>query len=147
MLVLTVFILEALAGDSTAKSSQRAELGSDFKILRRLRTKLIQNCPFIIPTLQSNAPAYEALSYVWGSQENPKPIRLNGHVYHVTENLHAALTRIRLPAEDHFLWSDALAINQLDLAERSDQVKAMPSIYSSAEKTLVWLGEGSPAST
>jgi hypothetical protein len=71
----------------------------------------------IIATSQSAAPVYAALSYVWGSQEDPACILLNGEVYRVTQNLHLVLSRLRRPDGDRLLWIDALAINQLDIVE------------------------------
>jgi hypothetical protein len=39
------------------------------------------------------------------------------------------------------LWADAICINQNDFDERSEQVKLMANIYSTAYRTLIWLGE------
>ncbi|ETS85595.1 hypothetical protein PFICI_03620 [Pestalotiopsis fici W106-1] len=39
-----------------------------------------------------------------------------------------------------FLWADAVCINQQDLAERSQQVSLMGSIYSQANWVISWLG-------
>lgn len=39
------------------------------------------------------------------------------------------------------LWVDALAINQIDIEERTSQVKLMGNIYQSCEKVLVYLGD------
>lgn len=85
------------------------------------------------------APPYQALSYVWGSQSRPLAIQLNGEPFDVTRNLHAALSCLRLADQDRVIWIDALAINQCDVAERSQQVKMMTRIYSFAQETLVWL--------
>jgi hypothetical protein len=85
---------------------------------------------------------YEALSYVWGSQENPKTIHLNGQAFFITQNLHRALIRLRKPAEDRLIWIDALAINQSDISERNVQVRKMLIIYKSAGAVLAWIGQG-----
>ena len=39
-----------------------------------------------------------------------------------------------------FMWIDAICINQDDLAERSEQVSKMRTIYEGPEEVLVWLG-------
>lgn len=39
-------------------------------------------------------------------------------------------------------WIDALCIDQDDLSERSIQVTLMGAIYSQAQRTFIWLGEG-----
>jgi hypothetical protein len=87
-------------------------------------------------------PKYEALSYVWGSQANPKTIHLNGQALFITQNLHQALVRLRKPAEDRLVWIDALAINQSDIPERNVQVRKMLTIYKSARAVLAWIGQG-----
>ncbi|KAK1749341.1 heterokaryon incompatibility protein-domain-containing protein [Echria macrotheca] len=80
-----------------------------------------------IQTPSAEAPPYEPLSYVWGSE---KPSR---------ETIWP-LYALRWPARDRLLWIDALAINQLDLDERNSQVAIMPSIYSGSVRTIAWLG-------
>jgi len=96
----------------------------------------------LLPTPQSTAPSYEALSYVWGSQQHSYPISLNGYAFHVTQNLFQALRYLRLPTADRLLWVDALAIDQGNDAEKSEQVLLMHTIYSGGKETIAWLGEG-----
>lgn len=62
---------------------------------------------------------YEALSYVWGTEESANKIRMNGRLFTVTENLFHALSELRKPYEDRFLWIDAICINQKDIAVRA----------------------------
>ncbi|KAJ4351345.1 uncharacterized protein N0V89_006685 [Didymosphaeria variabile] len=85
-------------------------------------------------------PTYEALSYVWGDPKITAPIDVNGHTLQVTTNLEVALRHLRLPKEDRVLWIDAIVINQLDLAERAQQVALMGDVYSKAASVRVWLG-------
>jgi hypothetical protein len=40
-----------------------------------------------------------------------------------------------------FFWYDTLCINQEDDGERGEQVQQMGSIYSKAERVIIWLGE------
>ena len=40
-------------------------------------------------------PVYEALSYVWGSQHNPRLIALDGRLKQITSNLWLALSHLR----------------------------------------------------
>lgn len=61
-------------------------------------------------------------------------------VFHVTTNLHDALSSFRRSREQGYLWIDMLCINQGDVDERSGQVGFMRSIYGSAESVVVWLG-------
>jgi len=88
----------------------------------------------------SLAPTYEALSYVWGSQDSPTRIICNEIPIRVGPNLAAALQRIRLESRSRVLWIDALCIDQSNLKERSPQVALMQDIYQRASGILMWLG-------
>lgn len=112
-------------------------------------------------------PKYDCLSYTWGdpmsrdlyppdtlqnemSASCDKQIRhADGSIIKVTENLVQALKRLAkfgysssldnpIP---HYLWIDAICINQEDNVEKSSQVAMMDVIYSRAETVVVWLGE------
>lgn len=88
-----------------------------------------------------NAPPFEAFSYVWGNQQNPGSLNLDGHLLDITNNLEAALLQLRSETHDRLLWVDAICINQADLKERSEQVYLMRDIYIKATRTIVWLGK------
>jgi hypothetical protein len=45
-----------------------------------------------------------------------------------------------LHQEPHFLWVDAICINQKDFKERGEQVQLMRKIYKEAKSLTVWLG-------
>jgi hypothetical protein len=71
---------------------------------------------------------------------------LNGHDVEVRPNLHNALQQIKASAlVDHYLWVDAICINQADdkvaLDERSLQITFMREIYEKAANVIVWLGK------
>ncbi|KAM0351646.1 hypothetical protein ACHAPU_002656 [Fusarium lateritium] len=83
---------------------------------------------------------YKALSYVWGSQDTPREVRVNGKTMFITESLHDALKHLRQPYEDEVLWVDALCIDQSDIRERGHQVSHMGEIYRKADKVMIWLG-------
>jgi hypothetical protein len=89
-----------------------------------------------------NAPSYEALSYVWGEMRNPGRLTLNGLEMAITNNLEGTLLQLRSEMDDRLLWVDAICINQEDTKERSHQVQPMRVIYTTARRTLVWLGKG-----
>ncbi|KAL8393934.1 hypothetical protein RB595_003627 [Gaeumannomyces hyphopodioides] len=102
---------------------------------------------------------YEALSYVWGSEENKLPVYVqaddddrNGAPHAspptrsdqcllVTRNLHAALSHLRDGFLERVIWIDAICINQQDDVEKGRQVQSMAWIYASASRVVVWLGE------
>jgi Heterokaryon incompatibility protein (HET) len=91
------------------------------------------------------APEYSAISYVWGHRRNKTKITLNGIPWEVTQNLGAALLRLRPKFGELIVWIDALAINQSDIEERNKQVSKMRDIYSSASKVIIWLGDSENA--
>lgn len=93
-------------------------------------------------------PHFNALSYVWGDARLRGDIILNGVSVSVTRNLEIALRHLRSHPKRHVdttatpLWVDAVCINQDDLDERHEQVRLMRSIYSLADRVVIWLGEG-----
>lgn len=121
----------------TALDSSRREV----RLLRLLAGSQADgiNCELYTTSL-SNPDDYEALSYVWGSASNPRPITIKGNVVSVTKNLETALRHIRYPDRPRTLWVDAVCINQQNIQERNHQVRSMGDIYSTASQVLVWLG-------
>jgi hypothetical protein len=91
----------------------------------------------------SELASYDALSYCWGDPNDRITITIDGRELHVTRNLHAALRKLRSVSECRLLWADAVCINQEDAEEKGQQVQLMRDIYRKAERTIVWLGEGS----
>lgn len=90
---------------------------------------------------------YEALSYVWGSFDDPPQcIFINGHYLPITANLHSALLHTRNHTFQRTLWVDAICINQEDEQEKSLQIQMMAKIYSQADRVIVYLGEAADCS-
>ncbi len=85
--------------------------------------------------------SYEALSYAWGSEENPGSILVDGCDFSVRANLHAALSHLRDEFIERVMWIDAICINQRDEGEKGHQVQSMAKIYAKASRVMVWLGE------
>jgi len=96
---------------------------------------------YSLQKLGTRTHLYEALSYTWGGLEKPRSILVNKQNLAVTENLHAALLRLRDRSLERILWVDAICINQKNPEEQSQQVQLMAKIYSKATRVLVWLGE------
>jgi hypothetical protein len=86
-------------------------------------------------------PAYEALSYVWGSAERAHIIICNSRRMGITASLDTALRRLRRSHEPRILWIDQISVDQDNLKERSKQVQIMRNIFSRAHRVLKWLGE------
>jgi hypothetical protein len=107
---------------------------------------MLESTPFSPET----PPQFEALSYTWGSAENPIDIFVGSsgcYTLAVTQNLAEALPYLRLEDRSRTLWIDAICVNQSDVAERTSQVKRMADIYSKATRVVVWLGPASEDSS
>src|SRR5690242_4561884 len=96
------------------------------------------HCTFSLVSLDDD-PEYEALSYVWGDQNDLVTVYVHGHPTAITWNLYDALFNMR-QTQERILWADALCVNQKDLAERASQVLEMGSIYGQASTVVVYLG-------
>lgn len=84
---------------------------------------------------------YEALSYVWGPENNQQSISIDNCELPVRANLHAALSHLRDRFMERIIWIDAMCINQEDNDEKGQQVQSMAKIYAKASRVIVWLGE------
>lgn len=98
---------------------------------------------------EPHVPQYEALSYVWGSSDNSATVQVqlvlaggsaNSHEFPVTQNLAVALQHLRLPDSVRTVWADAICINQLDYAEKSQQVMMIGDIHRLARRVIGFLG-------
>ena len=88
-----------------------------------------------------NVP-YEALSYAWGTSKNAQSLpAVAGSCPPVSPNLLSALHHLRYSDHPRRLGIDAFCIDQSDLEERGQQVRLMGSIFSTANRVVVWLGE------
>ena len=104
-------------------------------------------------------PSYGCLSYTWGPAltsdaeggERTDTARFElivraeeaAGVLFLNENLFDALCQISSSSLGSalYMWVDAICIDQDNFKERSSQVSMMDSIYSGAEKVIVWLGK------
>jgi hypothetical protein len=86
-------------------------------------------------------PEFEALSYVWGDPLITRPIELNGQPFQVTENLEAALRRLRHNDRVRIMWIDAICINQRNPREQEHQIGLMRDVFEGCSQCIVWLGE------
>ncbi|KAH6670470.1 heterokaryon incompatibility protein-domain-containing protein [Halenospora varia] len=98
----------------------------------------------------ADSPSYEALSYTWGDSSQTSTIELfdgesaansSKFVFKATTNLELALQHLRYSDGYLILWVDSICINQNDNIEKSSQVQQMSTIFASASRVCVWLGE------
>ncbi len=87
------------------------------------------------------AHPYEALSYVWGPENDEQSICIDGHERRVRANLHKALSNLRDNFVERILWIDTICINQENTTEKEKQVQSMAKIYAKASRVIVWLGD------
>lgn len=85
-------------------------------------------------------PTFESLPYAWGNPIDQCIISCNNQVLSVPTNLAEALQALRCSERSRVLSADAICINRKDEEEKGKQVQLMRKIYSSADRTLVWLG-------
>lgn len=88
----------------------------------------------------SELDSFEAISYVWGSDEKDQSILIDGRSLPITNSLREALIQTRLPEKPRTLWADSICINQDDTIEKGHQVFAMGRIYKASRRTLICLG-------
>ena len=101
--------------------------------------------PYLLGSLSTHtladAPEYECLSYVWGTENSDRVLWLDREVIAISKNLDRALGRLRHETESRFLWIDLVCINQQDLDERKQQVQLMYRIFGQAKHVIAYLGE------
>ncbi len=98
-------------------------------------------CSLRIVLLRDVKQQYDALSYAWGSLQEPRIVRLDGATYTISRNLWSFLNALRQENEGRDLWVDAICIDQSNIAEKNHQVRQMSQIYTASRTTLSWLGE------
>ena len=124
---------------------EHSPLGHDqIRLLTLLPSRDDLHCTMEHVDLNPAAGQYDALSYCWGTSEQPKhTIWINGYPFTVLRNLYAALTQLRKPTSKRKFWIDAVCIKQFGdegKAEKNTQVPLMSRIYHQAANVLVWLG-------
>ncbi|KAF8848522.1 HET-domain-containing protein, partial [Acephala macrosclerotiorum] len=85
---------------------------------------------------------YTALSYVWGDPSLRAMMKVAGRALSITASLDTALRHLRDSSRTRRIWADAICINQNDFEERNQQVRQMASVYTVAQHTVIWIGEG-----
>ncbi|RYP87171.1 hypothetical protein DL770_004822 [Monosporascus sp. CRB-9-2] len=126
-------------------------LGDEIRLLRiQPDSHPVISCELIHLPL-SQEPLFWALSYAWGSTENPKSILVNGHQFSITANLHAALVEFRGllrksngKGSARLLWVDSICLNQASTDEKEKEIPRMGIVYRRCERVLGWLGAMGP---
>ncbi|KAK4178959.1 heterokaryon incompatibility protein-domain-containing protein [Triangularia setosa] len=105
-----------------------------------------------VVNFEQSQPSFVALSYVWGGKRlspTARTIVCHGVCIEITENCYTALCQIRRRhghASSTTLWVDSICINQDNEQEKLHQIPLMQDIFSLAQSTYVWLGDGNDQS-
>jgi hypothetical protein len=103
-------------------------------------------------SIRHTSGSYSAISYSWGDPTPSHSIIVDGHERLIAKNLWQFLqqtntkhTNLRHTTSQqhfyqHWLWIDALSIDQSDARERTHQVGIMSEIFRGANQVISWLG-------
>ncbi|KAK3362428.1 heterokaryon incompatibility protein-domain-containing protein [Lasiosphaeria hispida] len=98
------------------------------------------NCRIRHVALDDN-PAYEAISYTWGSMTASHNICVGGKWLSITSNANTILQDRASFFETRTIWIDCICIDQQNISEKNVQVPLMDEIYRRAKRTVMHLGE------
>lgn len=135
---------------SIGSSTENSESSGEFTTSWTHPDPKIDPSLYLLPhdsEMWNREPAFEALSYVWGSPDDPILAFVESPAGEATgtlmlgQNLTSALQNLRYEDSTRVLWVDAVCINQSDNEEKAVQVKRMSSIYGLTTRVAVWLGE------
>ncbi|RYP77373.1 hypothetical protein DL771_001168 [Monosporascus sp. 5C6A] len=127
-------------GDDEGSSEYRYSPLSEQGCIRLLRLmphedeKTVIQCQLFeypLKKLAEGIHLYEALSYVWGSEDNRQPVYIQSD----------DISDDYPPAKRKRGFDHAICINQRDKDEKGQQVQSMAEIYAKARGVIVWLGE------
>ena len=111
----------------------------------------------------TGSKTYDTVSYTWGDQSEShalqlsfissklapgKKVRTNFESYRngtiqIGSNLRDLLVELRRRKLEHFVWVDAICINQFNDMEKKTQIPMMRAIFEYAGEGYIWLGQGS----
>lgn len=101
-------------------------------------------CQIQVVDAASEEIPYDAISYVWGSQNVTDVIRCesdgDGVCMPLTKNAADALRAVRRADGVRRVWIDSICISQTSSVEKTAQVAMMDNIFANAATVLIWLG-------
>lgn len=90
-----------------------------------------------------STPAYEAISYHWGTISARRKMFIDGMPLSVSEATYDVLHARSCLWRSRLVWIDYICIDQLNLPEKAGQICLMNDIYHQASRVIVWLGKPS----
>ncbi|KAF2813338.1 uncharacterized protein BDZ99DRAFT_343658, partial [Mytilinidion resinicola] len=134
--------------------------GTEIRLIELAPSKHLDDelhCRLIHVDLRDFRDQYEAVSYTWGTTEDPEklivdadftageehsPRTLGGRQHiSITANLALALKRFRRRDKVRLIWADGASIDQFNPDEKFHQIPIMQDVYESAFRVLVWIGD------
>lgn len=121
--------------------------GEKIRVLK-LHATQGDNIECSIEQINCSDGGYEALSYVWGSEERPfntivrDKYGINQGYIPLTTNLRSALQNLRDAEElkSKVFWIDQICIDQQGIQEKNHQVPLMGQIFKSANRVITYVG-------
>lgn len=87
---------------------------------------------------------YDAISYMWGSQQPLHQVIVDGQSLALRGNIYAFLRHCtRSDLQVTHLWIDSVCIDQDNTSDKNAQVGLMGKIFGKAKRVFIWLGEPS----
>lgn len=83
----------------------------------------------------------ETISYSWGRDYCQELINIDGRPVPVSQTAANVLRRLRFENRTRVLWIDAICIDQLDGAAKSEQLAILSVIYRMSASNAIYLGE------
>lgn len=126
-------------GGNATEASNPVDLGLKHFPLRDHRPEKLRDLP----------GQFIALSYTWGDPDDLDQVSVDGVAVVVRSHLKKALGALRtnpLIQAGCSIWTDALCIDQKNMAEISYEVGRMGDIYRQAFRVVVWLGDAADGS-
>ena len=126
----------------------------DILYLNKITKKTSWTYPYSSGTLPNveeaeSHPHYEALSYTWGTKDQPETAYVidfeHSEIEECTtlaiyQNVASAFRHLRYNNIIRIFWVDAICINQEDTLEQNKQVKRIANIYKLTYRIMAWLG-------
>lgn len=134
------------AKKSNLPEYQYARMTSErhIRLLRLLPDDSCLRCE-LLPRALDLAPSFQAISYTLGNPTKTHSLILGNCSPLITDSAYTVLRKFASTDQNKLLWIDAICINQHDDEEKSQQVRLMTEIYSTASCVNIWLGSSPEA--
>jgi len=110
------------------------------------------SCSIIQRRYSAKIVDYSAISYTWGEQpefSRNLEIRCDGDTSYlsITHDVDVLLRRLWTLNVLHYIWIDAICLNQADSIEKAQQVPLTGRVLGEAKAVHIWIGSEDPMTT